>query len=108
MIRLLLILPFFMTGCSNVEQLKDTELDSIIREADSIYFESHKTMDKHDSISVVADSIKNAQVAAIESNIKVMSTTLVKQKKRSKLAMVLSQIVGKDTIVIHDTIIIQK
>jgi len=108
MIRLLLILPFFMTGCSNVEQLKDTELDSIIREADSIYFESHKTMDKHDSISIVADSIKNAQVAAIESNIKAMSTTLVKQKKRSKLAMVLSQIVGKDTIVIHDTIIIQK
>jgi|LakMenEpi03Aug12_release.lakeMendotaPanAssembly.Ray.scaffolds.fasta_scaffold1277157_1 hypothetical protein len=108
MIRLLLILPFFMTGCSNVEQLKDTELDSIIREADSIYFESHKTMDKHDSISIVADSIKNAQVAEIESNIKVMSTTLVKQKKRSKLAMVLSQIVGKDTIVIHDTIIIQK
>jgi hypothetical protein len=97
-----------MTGCSNVEQLKDTELDSIIREADSIYFESHKTMDKHDSISIVADSIKNAQVAEIESNIKVMSTTLVKQKKRSKLAMVLSQIVGKDTIVIHDTIIIQK
>ena len=108
MIRLLLILPFFMTGCSNVEQLKDTELDSIIREADSIYFESHKTMDKHDSISIVADSIKNAQVAAIESNIKAMSTTLVKQKKRSKLAMVLSQIVGKDTIVFHDTIIIQK
>lgn len=102
------ILPFFFASCSNVEIEKDSDMDSIISEADKIYFQNNETLEKNVYAINLADSVSENKVEKITTNIRVLKTESVNSKKRNKLATFVSKIVGADTIIIRDTIIIEK